>query len=52
MFALFGEIVFELLTSPDGIESLRSWDYAEHRVVEDRPKLQWIADDLEQQAPD
>jgi len=47
MFAVFGEIVFEVLTSPYEFESTRSWDYAEHRVVENRPALQWIADDLE-----
>ena len=47
MFAVFGEIVFEVLSSPDEFESSRSWDYAEHRVVENRPALQWIADDLE-----
>ncbi len=47
MFAVFGEIVFEVLSSPDGFGSSRSWHYAEHRVVQARPKLQWIADDLE-----
>jgi phage protein U len=47
MFAVFGDIFFELLSSPNGFESTRSWDYAEHRVVENRPQLQWIADDLE-----
>jgi phage protein U len=47
MFAIFGEIVFEVLTSPNGFESSRTWDYAEHRVVEDRPKLQWISNALE-----
>jgi len=47
MFAVLGEIPFELLGSPDGFESNRTWDYAEHRVVEDRPRLQWLADGLE-----
>ena len=47
MFAVYGEIVFELLGSPDAFESTRTWAYAEHRVVEDRPKLQWLAADLE-----
>jgi phage protein U len=47
MFAVFGEISLEVLGSPDEFESNRSWDYAEHRVVESRPTLQWIADDLE-----
>lgn len=47
MFAILGEIVFELLGSPQGLQSTRGWDYAEHRVVEDRPRLQWIATGLE-----
>jgi phage protein U len=47
MFAVFGEVLFQVLSSPRGFESARSWDYAEHRVVEDRPKLQWIANALE-----
>ncbi len=47
MFAVLGEIVFELLGSPEAFDSTRSWDYAEHQVVEDRPKLQWLAAGLE-----
>jgi phage protein U len=47
MFAVLGEIVFELLGSPDAFDSTRTWDYAEHHVVEDRPKLQWLAASLE-----
>jgi phage protein U len=47
MFAVLGEIVFELLGSPDAFESIRTWEYAEHRVIEDRPKLQWLAAGLE-----
>jgi phage protein U len=46
MFALLGEIVFEVLGSPETFEHSREWSYAEQRVVEDRPRLQWIADDL------
>jgi phage protein U len=47
MFAILGEIVFELLGSPDAFDSIRTWDYAEHHVVEDRPKLQWLVVNLE-----
>ena len=47
MFALFGEIAFVVLDSPDAFESSRRWSYAEHQVVEDRPKLQWLAAGLE-----
>lgn len=47
MFATFGEIVFELLDSPDSLESAQRWRYAEHRVIEDVAQLQWVGDDLE-----
>jgi phage protein U len=47
MFAVLGEIVFEVLGSPNSFASNRTWEYAEHQVVEDRPKLQWLADGLE-----
>jgi len=46
MFAVLGEIVFEVLGSPNAFTSTRTWDYAEHQVVEGRPKLQWLADGL------
>lgn len=47
MFALLGEISFETIGSPEVFESRRRFDYAEHRVVEDRPRLQWLAAGLE-----
>jgi len=47
MFALLGEIPFRVVGSPESIESERSYDYAEHRVVEARPRLQWLARGLE-----
>src|SRR5216684_1429670 len=47
MYAVLGEIIFDVLTSPQALESARKYDYAEHKVVEDRPRLQWIAADLE-----
>jgi phage protein U len=47
MFAVFGEIIFEVINSPQAIESFRSWKYAEHRVLEGRPRLQWVSDPLE-----
>ena len=47
MFALFGEIPFQVIGSPEVFESSRRFDYAEHRVVEDRPRLQWLAAELE-----
>ena len=47
MFALLGEISFQVIGSPEVFESSRRFDYAEHRVVEDLPRLQWLAAELE-----
>jgi phage protein U len=47
MFALLGEISFQVIGSPEIFESSRRFDYAEHRVVEDLPRLQWLAPELE-----
>jgi phage protein U len=47
VFALLGEIPFEVVGSPESLSDSRGYDYAEHRVVQDRPVLQWLADDLE-----
>ena len=47
MFASFGEIAFQILSGPESIDEELRWEYAEHRVVEDLPKLQWIGDGLE-----
>lgn len=47
MFAVLGEIQFETLTSPRSLETSRPYDYAEHKVVEDRPRLQWLAQGLQ-----
>jgi phage protein U len=47
MFALLGEIPFRVIGSPESIESERGYDYAEHRVVGARPRLQWLAGGLE-----
>lgn len=47
MFAVFGEILFQLLVSPTGVESTQRWTFAEHAVVEDKPQLQWTGDGLQ-----
>lgn len=47
MFAILGEVQFEVIGSPESIVSSRRYDYAVHRVVQDRPRLQWLAPDLE-----
>ncbi|HTT75612.1 MAG TPA: phage tail protein [Candidatus Binataceae bacterium] len=46
MFATLGEITFEVLTSPVSFESSFRWTYAEHDVVEARPRLQWLSEGL------
>ena len=50
MFALLGEIIFEVLTSPEAFRSTTDYHYAEHKVVEARPRLQWIATELQKVA--
>jgi phage protein U len=47
LFATLGEIQFEVVGSPEGFESSRGYDFAEHRVVESKPVLQWVGNDLE-----
>jgi phage protein U len=47
MFAVLGEILFDTLSAPEHIGSEYSWNFAEHRVVEDTPRLQWIGNELE-----
>ncbi len=46
MFAVLGDIPFQVVGSPEAFSDSRSYDYAEHRVVQARPVLQWLADDL------
>ncbi len=46
MFALLGDITFQVIGSPETYNDSRRYDYAEHRVIQDRPRLQWLADDL------
>lgn len=47
MFAILGDIPFEVVGSPEGLISTQTFNYAEHRVVQSKPQLQWIADGLE-----
>jgi phage protein U len=46
MFGTYGEITFEVLGSPVQFESSYRWTYAEHDVVEARPRLQWLSENL------
>jgi phage protein U len=47
MFAILGDIAFVALTSWEGFRSLSDYHYAEHKVVEARPRLQWLAQELQ-----
>lgn len=47
MFGTFGEVTFEVLGSPVAFESSYRWTYAEHEVVEARPRLQWLSENLQ-----
>jgi len=47
MFALLGEILFEVLISPEAFRASNAYSYAEHKVIEARPRLQWLSTDLQ-----
>ena len=47
MFALYGDVPFELIGSPESFVSALRFDYAEHPLVESKPLLQWVGDGLE-----
>ena len=47
MFAALGDIQFEVLGSPEGYASEETYDFSEQRVIESKPQLQWVGDDLE-----
>jgi phage protein U len=47
MFAELGPVRFQVIGSPQEILSRRRYDYAQHDVVETRPRLQWVGTDLE-----
>jgi len=47
MFAQLGNIIFEVLTSPETFKLSGDYSYAEHKVVEAPPLLQWLANDLQ-----
>jgi phage protein U len=47
LFAVLGDIQFEVVGSPDEYESAGSYDFAEQKVLESKPALQWVGDDLE-----
>jgi phage protein U len=47
LFAVLGDIQFEVVGSPEGYESAAAYDFAEQRVIESKPRMQWVGDDLE-----
>ena len=47
MFAVLGDIPFEVVGSPEGYESAGGYDFPEQRVIESKPRLQWVGDELE-----
>jgi phage protein U len=48
MFAALGIIQFQVVGSPSAMRTSRGWSYAEQKVVEDFPRLQWVGDELEE----
>ena len=47
MFALLGDIQFNLPTYFDGMDAQFGADFAEHPLIEGKPRLQWIGDRLD-----
>ena len=47
MFAILGDVPFQVVGSPEALRDSRRYHYAELRVIQDRPRLQWMADELE-----
>ncbi len=48
MFALLGDIQFDLITYFDGMDAQFGADFAEHPLIEGKPRLQWVGDRLDE----
>lgn len=48
MYALLGDIQFEWITYFDGLDAKFAVDYAEHALIEGKPRLQRVADKLDE----
>lgn len=48
MFALLGDVQFDVITYFDGFESQFGADYAEHPLIEGKPRLQFVGDKLDE----
>jgi phage protein U len=46
MYATLGSIAFDLPTYFDGLHQARNAEFAEHKVIEGKPKLQFVGDQL------
>jgi len=49
MFAQLGDIKFELITYFNGINETVSYNYAEHQRIENKPILQYLGKNLQQE---
>ena len=50
MFAQLGDIQFELITYFNGIEETVSYNYAEHERINNKPVLQFMGQNLQEQS--
>lgn len=48
MYAVLGDVQFELITYFDGLEAQFGVDYAEHALIGRKPRLQWVGDKLDE----
>lgn len=48
MFAQLGDVVFQVTGPVTGMEARREYTYAEHEVIEGKPRLQYVGDGLEE----
>lgn len=46
-FALLGDIAFDLITYLPGFNHTVAADFAEHALIERKPRLQWVGDKLD-----
>ena len=50
MFAQLGDIKFDLITYFNGIEETNSYNYAEHPRINQKPMLQFLGENLQEQS--
>ena len=48
MYAILGEVEFDLITYFDGLETQFGADYAEHALIGRKPRLQFVGDKLDE----